>query len=96
MGAHPSHRADQQPQTRQERIQARLEAIRIRRQNLPPNPVAEDEARRLGEREPATVDEAADTLAAVLPVASRETWMRQADGTWLCRETGCLEDHCPV
>jgi len=83
--------------SRQDRIQARIQAARDRLPK-PPNPVAADEARMLGEREepPATVDEAAATLAAVLPVVSRETWMQQPDGTWLCRETGCVEDHCPV
>lgn len=78
-------------------------AARSRARGHAGNPIAEDEARRLGERAdsdpdeppPSSVDEAASRLAAVLPIASRETWMALPDGRWVCRETGLVADEPP-
>jgi len=68
-----------------------------------PNPIAADEARRLGERvdpetaaEPVTMGEAIAALSAVLPVASVEEWVQQPDGSWWCRQTGETAQDCPI
>lgn len=76
-------------------------AARNRARERTGNPVAEDERRRLGERDddetpPGTVDEAAARLASALPVVSRETWAQMGDGHWVCRETGLVLDEPPA
>jgi len=68
-----------------------------------PNPIAADEARRLGERVdpepeagPATIADAVAALCAVLPVASVEEWVQQPGGSWWCRQTGETAQTCPI
>ena len=68
-----------------------------------PNPIAADEARRLGERvdpedegAPVTMAEAITAFCAVLPVASVEEWVQQPGGAWWCRQTGETAQDCPI
>lgn len=68
------------------------------------NPVADDEARRLGEKpdadlsssgEPVPIGTAEKVLAAALPVASSTHWSQMADGRWVEHETGLVQDEPP-
>lgn len=69
------------------------------------NPVADDEARRLGEKpdaellapasEPVPIGTAEKVLAAALPVASSTHWSQMSNGDWVEHETGLIQHEPP-
>lgn len=76
------------PQSARERLAARIAAIQARSPEPVPEPVPQGPAAT-------TVDQAEQVLAATLSVASTDHWVALANGSWVHRETGLVEDGPP-